>query len=121
MTGYTVKAYMDHLMKEELMGVECKRCGHIMLPPRPTCNKCGSMDLAWKQFGGGGVIATKTVIAVPLTRFKERCPYGVVIVTLDEGANVSGLLLNEKVEIGSRVEAAYVKDEDGVVLAFKAV
>jgi hypothetical protein len=29
-------------------------------------------------------------------------------------------LLDENVRIGSRVEAAYVKDEDGVVLAFKA-
>jgi len=119
-TEYTVKAYKDHMMNEELMGVECKGCGHIMLPPRPICNKCGSMDLAWKRFRGGGVVSAKTVVEVPTTRFQERCPYGVVIATMDEGASVSGLLLDEKVEIGSRVEAAYVKDEHGVVLAFKA-
>jgi len=119
-TEYTVKAYKDYLMNEELMGVECKGCGRLMLPPRPICNRCGSMDLEWKSFSGGGVVAAKTVIAVPLTRFQERCPYGVVIVTLDEGVSVSGLLFDENVDIGSRVEAAYVKDEDGVVLAFKA-
>lgn len=44
MTEYTVKAYKDHLMNEELVGVECKSCGHLMLPPRPLCNKCGSTD-----------------------------------------------------------------------------
>jgi len=120
MTEYTVKAYMDHLMNEELAGVECKSCGYLMLPPRPICNRCGSMDLGWRRCDGGGVVAAKTVIAVPLTRFQERCPYGVVIVTLDEGVSVSGLLLDENVEVGSRVEAAYVKNEEGVVLAFKA-
>jgi len=120
MTEYTVKAYKDHLMNEELIGVECRSCGHLMLPPRPICNKCGSTDLGWRRCGGGGVVAAKTVIAVPLTRFQKRCPYGVVIVTLDEGVSVSGLLLDENVEVGSRVEAAYVKEEDDVVLAFKA-
>ena len=120
MTEYTVKAYKDHLMNEELVGVECKSCGHLMLPPRPLCNKCGSTDLGWRRYDGGGVVAAKTVIAVPLTRFQERCPYGVVIVTLDEGVSVSGLLLNENVEVGSREDAAYVKDENDMVLAFKA-
>ena len=120
MTDYTVKAYKDHLMNEELMGVECRSCGHLMLPPRPICNRCGSTDLGWRRCGGGGAVAAKTVIAVPLTRFQERCPYGVVIVTLDEGMSVSGLLLDENVDVGSRVEAAYVKEEDDVVLAFKA-
>jgi uncharacterized OB-fold protein len=120
MTEYTVKAYKDRLMNEELWGVECRSCGHLMLPPRPICNKCGSMDLGWRRCDGGGVVAAKTVVAVPLTRFQERCPYGVVIVTLDEGVSVSGLLLDEDVEVGSRVEAAYVKDGEGAVLAFKA-
>ena len=120
MTEYTVKAYKDHLMNEELVGVECKSCGHLMLPPRPLCNKCGSMDLRWRQYMGKGAVAAKTVIAVPLTRFQDRCPYGVVIVTLDEGVSISGLLLDENIDVGSRVEAAYVKEENGVVLAFKA-
>jgi len=39
---------------------------------------------------------------------------------LDEGVSISGLLLDENVDVGSRVEAVYVKEEDGVVLAFKA-
>lgn len=120
MTEYTVKAYMDHLMNDELVGVECKSCGHLMLPPRPLCNKCGSTDLAWRRCKGKGIVAAKTVIAVPLTRFQDRCPYGVVVVTLDEGVSVSGLLLDEGGEVGSRVEASYVKNEDGVVLAFKS-
>ncbi len=121
MTEYTVKAYMDHLMNEELVGVECKSCGHLMLPPRPLCNRCGSTDLGWRRFMDKGTVAAKTVIAVPLTRFQDRCPYGVGVVTLDEGVSISGLLLDEeKIDVGSRVEAAYVKDEYGVVLAFKA-
>lgn len=60
------------------------------------------------------------MIAVPLTKFQDRCPYGVVIVTLDEGVSISGYLLDENIDVGSRVEAAYMKKEDGVVLAFKA-
>ncbi len=120
MTEYTVKAYRDHLLNEELVGVECRSCGHLMLPPRPICNKCGSTDLGWRRFSGRGVVAAKTVISVPLTRFRDRCPYGVVIATLDEGVSVSGLQLDEDLEIGSRVKAAYVEEEDGVVLAFKA-
>jgi uncharacterized OB-fold protein len=120
MTEYTVKAYKDHLMKEELVGVECTSCGHVMLPPRPICNKCNSIKLEWKHYNGDGVVAAKTVIAVPLTKFQDRCPHGVVIVNLDEGASISGYLLDEKINLGSRVKATYIKDEDDVILAFNA-
>ncbi|MBN2334582.1 OB-fold domain-containing protein [Candidatus Bathyarchaeota archaeon] len=121
MTEYTVKAFKDYLKNEELMGVECRSCGHLMLPPRPVCNRCGSTDLGWKKYGGAGAIAASTLIAVPLSRFQERCPHGVGVVTLDEGVSISGFMLDERIEVGQRVEAAYLREGEDVVLAFKSV
>ncbi len=76
-----------------------------------------------REFKGEGAVAASTVIHVPLTRFKDLSPHAVGIVRLDEGVSVSGLIISKgkEVEIGTRVQAVFMKEEDRTVLAFKPV
>ena len=69
---------------------------------------------------GTGILKTKTIIHVPLPRFKSISPHGVGIIDLDEEVSISGLLLDDP-EIGQRVKAVYLEDGDKKLLAFKPV
>lgn len=123
MTDFTVNWFRDNLNKDHLVGVRCKSCGELMLPPRMICKNCGSTDLDEYEFKGTGKVKAITTIYVPLTRFQEISPHHVGIVEMDEGVSVSGLILSEGSvpKIGDNVEAIFFKNEDQTVLAFKAV
>jgi len=123
MSEFTVDAFVKGLSEEKLKGCRCKSCGRLMVPPRMVCRSCGSTDLEPHQFAGAGYVKTSTVIYVPLTRFQSMCPHSVGVVQLDEGEEISGLILSggEAVEPGTRVKAKYVKEGDRVILAFQPV
>ncbi len=123
MSEFTVNWFRENLSKDHLMGSKCTSCGKFMLPPRPLCPECGSTNLEAYKYKGTGTLKTNTMIHVPLTRFQEICPYIVGIVELDECVDISGLILcDEKgIQIGEKMEAVYLKNEDQTVLAFKSV
>ncbi len=104
------------------MGNRCKNCGGLHIPPRQICSRCGSQQLEWFEFKGEGTLEAVTLNRVPSTPFKERGPYAVGIIRLDEGASISGLLVSEnpeKIAVGTRVKFTAVKDGEKTILAFK--
>jgi uncharacterized OB-fold protein len=121
---FTVQAFNDSLAQGKLRGAKCTSCGELHLPPRPICRTCGSRQLEWFEFKGTGRIKTFTVINVPLSEFKEKSPYAVGIVKLDEGPTISGFLLKEKIDklrVGERVDVVYIKGQDKTILGFRAI
>jgi len=94
-----------------LTGTRCSTCGTCYFPRRQICPKCrrkGKFEDV--QFKGTGKILTYTQIHTPPTGFEEQAPYVMVIVELDEGARVTGQLVDSKysnVKIGDRVRATF--------------
>lgn len=116
---FTVTEFRENLSESKLIGSRCTNCGKDMLPPRPICPDCGSTSLESSQYHGKGVLKAVTEIHIPLTKFKERTPYNVGIVQLDEGVMIGGMILGEdRIKVGSNVEAVFLKEEDGTTLAF---
>lgn len=120
---FTVKAYKGFLEKGKIMGSQCRKCGVIYLPPRPVCPRCSGDDIEWAEINGEGVIQAYTVIYVPLTRFKNIAPYTVILVKLDEGPTISGMIIDikdgDEISIGSRVKAEFQKKVDKTLLHFR--
>jgi uncharacterized OB-fold protein len=117
-----VTKFRKSLNQGVLIGSECSSCGEYFLPPRPLCLKCGSVDLLEISFKGFGFVKAITTIHVPLSSFKEKCPYSVGVIELDEGVSISGVLLEENEEIinlGDRVNVVFSKENDLTILSFK--
>jgi uncharacterized OB-fold protein len=117
-----VTEFRKSLNQGVLIGSECSSCGEYFLPPRPLCSKCGSVDLIEISFNGLGVVRAITTIHVPLSSFKERCPYSVGVIELDEGVSISGFLLEEnddRIHVGDRVDVVFSKENDLTILSFK--
>ncbi len=75
--------YFAALKEDILKGLKCLDCGTITVPPKATCDECGSTNQEITQLSGEGTIRTFTVIRVAPEGFKA--PYVVVLTQLREG------------------------------------
>jgi uncharacterized OB-fold protein len=107
-------AYWDAARERRLLIKECHACGRAFFYPRNHCPRCWSTDTAWREASGRGTVYTFTVVYQnDLPPFRDRIPYVVAIVELDEGvrmtANIEGIT-PEDVRCGMPVQVAF-RDE----------
>lgn len=88
----TFKEFNEALKTDKLLGLKCKDCGALMVPPKMVCLKCGSTNLEVTQLKGSGTIQTFTSVFVPAEGREPECPYIIVMVQLDEGPWIMGNL-----------------------------
>jgi uncharacterized protein len=90
MTKLTHKQYFAALRENTLKGLKCLECGALTVPPKATCEDCGSSKLDVTLLSGEGTIKTFTVIRVAPEGLEA--PYVVVLVELKEGPWIMGNL-----------------------------
>ncbi len=99
------------------MAITCKKCGKVVIPPRPYCPECGSSEGDWIQLIGAGTILTYTIIHVAPQQLALLAPYIVAIVKLTEGPFLPGMVKfvdPRSVKVGMKVQVAYeAATEDG--------
>ncbi|MFC2032428.1 Zn-ribbon domain-containing OB-fold protein [Chloroflexota bacterium] len=97
-------------MNNKLLGLKCKQCGVITVPPKMVCRSCASPDLDIVELKGKGTIQTFTLVNVASEGREDEVPYTIVLTELDEGPWIMGNLdgvESEKVTmdiIGKRVK-----------------
>jgi uncharacterized OB-fold protein len=96
-----------------IQGNHCTTCDTYYFPPRPVCPECRRKgQLEEYQFKGLGKIHTFAVVRQAPETFKRQLPYVVAQIELDEGAKLTGQIVNcdpDEVEIGMRVRACFRK------------
>ncbi len=109
----TFKEYNEALKEDRLLGLECKSCGAITVPPKMVCRKYTSSELEIVQLKGTGDIKTFTTVNVASEGREAEVPYTIVMVKLDEGpwimGNLSGIDPTEATMelIGKRVKMTH--------------
>ena len=114
----TFKEYNDALKQDKLMGLRCRTCNAITIPPKMVCRNCAGSQLEPVTMKGTGKIRTFTSVFVPAEGREKECPYVIVMVELDEGpwimGNLAGvepaktsmdLLIGKSVKMGHEVFA----------------
>ena len=109
------KDYNEALKQDKLLGLKCKQCGAITVPPKILCSACSSPDLDIVELSGKGKIQTFTVVFVPPEGREPETPYVIVLVELEEGpwlmGNLTGVdpakvtmdIIGKKVKMGHAV------------------
>lgn len=105
------RPYWQAAARGELHMQHCQACNRWQFYPRPFCVHCESDDLQWRAVSGLGRIYTYTVNhRAPNPFMKQRLPYVVALVELDEGprlmANIQGDGALET-SIGRRVKVIF--------------
>jgi uncharacterized OB-fold protein len=111
------KEYNQALKENRLLGLKCRDCGQITVPPKMVCSHCAGPDLEVVPLKGSGRIRTFTTVFVAAEGREAEVPYVIVMVELDEGpwimGNLGGVdpktvsmeLVGQKVRMGSQVFA----------------
>jgi len=111
----TFKDYNEALKKDKLLGLKCRECGAITVPPKIACRRCASPDMDIVELKGTGEIQTFTTVNVAAEGYESEVPYTIVMVELDEGpwimGNLVGIdpskvtmeLIGKRVKMGHRV------------------
>jgi uncharacterized OB-fold protein len=121
---FTAASFYRSLDRGKLMGSKCKKCGALLLPPRPFCGQCLGDEMEWFQFLGRGKLVSYSVVRVGTTSYEEKGygrdnPYCWGVVELDEGPRISALLLGadpsrpDSIEIGQRLQVVFPDKREG--------
>lgn len=90
----TFKEYNEALKKNKLLGLKCKECNAITVPPKMVCRKCASPDIEVLEVSGKGKIRTFATVYVGAEGRQGECPYTIVVVELDDGPWIMGNLID---------------------------
>jgi len=109
---FTIESFYNLAKEGKLMAAKCKKCGTLLLPPRPVCTNCLSEDFEWVELKGKGKLLTYTVIHVAPPQFQSMTPYAVGIVKLEDGPNLPGMIKDiepEKIKVGMNLKVDFDK------------
>jgi uncharacterized OB-fold protein len=83
------RPFWDGCRRHELLVQRCRACGTFQHYPRGICARCWGADLEWRPSAGRGAVYTFTVVhRSQAPGFKERLPYVLAYVELEEGVQV---------------------------------
>ena len=97
----------------EIQVQTCDDCGAFQHPPDEVCASCQGSSLSFRAVPGDGRVESAVVVHQAVHPvLKDRVPYTVVVVSLDDAPGVSaiGNVLNREpgsVKIGDRVKATF--------------
>ena len=109
------KDYNEALKQDRLLGLKCRACGAITIPPKMVCRQCASPDMEIIEVKGSGKIRTFTTVFVAAEGRESEIPYTIVMVEMDDGpwvmGNLEGIdpktasmeLVGKRVRMGSKV------------------
>ena len=99
---------------------KCNACGAFGFPPSAACRRCGAEGYTWSPVSGRGKVFSFVVYRRAWrAAFKDKIPYVVAVVELEEGprivSNVVGMPV-EDVECEMPVEVVYEEVRDGYLI-----
>jgi uncharacterized OB-fold protein len=109
------KDYNEALKQNKLLGLKCKACGALTVPPKMACRQCAGPDMEVVEVKTNGKIVTFTTVYVGAEGRESEVPYILVMVELEEGpwimGNLDGIdpkaatmdLIGKKVKMGNKV------------------
>jgi hypothetical protein len=106
--------------REGVLRLQRCSCGHLRYPIAPVCPRCLSESAAWEQVSGRGEIYSFVVFRhVYNEAWRDRVPYTVALVSLEEGptviGNVSGVEPHD-VRVGLSVEVRFEQATDEIAI-----
>ena len=112
--------YWEAARQGRLIFQKCKGCGTVQFPPRHHCATCWEDDLDWSESSGNGVVESFTVVhRAPLAELRDRVPYVVASILVEEGPRMLTNIVGEgalKVQVGDRVKVTFETGPDGETL-----
>ena len=86
----SLKEQKDLMKDGKLVGYHCTACKLDRIDPMVRCPKCGSTDIARREFSKTGTVVSYTIQSVASDQFLNETPFAFALVKLDDGPTMSG-------------------------------
>jgi len=100
-----------------LLGWRCISCGAFHHFKPLVCKRCGSREFREVELPKTGKLLAYTIVKIPPKDFKDKAPYLIGLIELDDGTRILAQLTDfsqDELKEGARVEAVLRKiREDG--------
>ena len=104
----SLKEQKDLMKDGKIVGFHCKKCKNDRIDPMLRCNKCGSTDIARREFSRTGTVVSYTIQSVASDQFLNETPFAFALVQLDDGPRMSGwipwIAKEKDLPMGQKVE-----------------
>jgi len=115
--------FWEATKNKELKFQRCTECGQVRWPPSIACPKCHSMNFDYIVSKGIGKIYSFVVYRAAFHEaFKDKLPYVVAIVDLDEGPSILTNIVNcdpSTLECDQRVKVVWEEYESYNLFKFE--
>lgn len=107
----------DH---HKILGVKCKNCNKVFVPPREYCERClEKLDEQWVELSNEGVVTNYTVVCYNDHHLPRHAPYILALIKID-GADTPFPHIVEGIDegemaIGLRVKAVYAQKSTNTI------
>lgn len=119
------KVFWENCKKKKLVFQKCKNCGKVRWPYSIACPECHSFEIEYINSKGEGKVYTYTVFHIPFhPDFKDKVPYIVAIIELDEGVRFLSNIVNsnpDELECEKRVKVYWEKFNEYFVPKFELI
>jgi len=107
------ETYSSALAQGRLLFQTCA-CGQRWMPPRLLCSACLGSNWRWQAAEGGGRLQSWVVYHVAFHEaFRDRIPYNVALVQLDEGPSVITNVLADNALLQAEARVRFVASQEG--------
>ena len=113
------KPFWDATREKKLVLQYDPSVGKYQFYPRATSIHTGRRTLEWRESPGKGEVFSFTIARRARPPFQGKEPFYIAVVTLDEGVNVMGNMVDcspEEMKIGLRVKPYWAPMADGTHL-----
>jgi len=106
---------------KRIMGIRCKKCNQVFVPPRQTCDVClEDIRENWVDVANSGEVTNFTVVRYADKHLPRKPPYVLAMIKLD-GADTSLVHIVEgvdvdKVKVGLKVQAVFAGETTSTIL-----
>ncbi|MEL0224720.1 MAG: Zn-ribbon domain-containing OB-fold protein [Gammaproteobacteria bacterium] len=112
--------YFEAAQNGRLIFQKCSHCDAVQFPPRHHCTNCWEADLEWIDSTGKGKVETLTIVRrAPLQAYRDRVPYVVASVIVEEGPRMITNIVGEaawEAQRGDAVTVAFEPSTEGDIL-----
>jgi uncharacterized OB-fold protein len=108
--------------RKQILGIRCKKCNLVYVPPRGVCGRCMSRLDEWVELKGTGKVETHTTVHYrePYHPGQDTGPIHYAIISL-EGADTGlthllGEVKEKDIHVGMVVEPVFSEERRGTIL-----
>ncbi|MBD3337750.1 MAG: DNA-binding protein [Candidatus Lokiarchaeota archaeon] len=116
--GPAMSKFLEGLKEGKILGIHCKRCKRVIVPPRMFCEYCYGPTEEWTELKDTGTIETYSISYLDPNARRIEEPILIGVISIDGASPQHGFMhyfgemSKDEIKIGMKVKAVWKSQEE---------